>query len=386
MLEPAIAAVDKKPPPPRSLDSLLWGLPVLLAWTASCWVARRSHGYFVPRDLVYLMCGGALIVLVVALWQVRRNSRWRWRLALLAVALPIPVIAVRAVPGMMPLPTTPIPGRPTLVSSASPDGHSNIFVMHGDQDHITKLTDVGGFETPRLSPDGRRILFARGGNVHVMDLSADDTLGPSTQLTFDRAELGAAPWSPDGKQIAFTHDLGIRILDLDAGTTRRVTEPGVRAWAPAWSPDGTRLAYGFDRDIWTIRLDGGDPQRITRGAWGACGAYAPIWSPDAKRIAYSCSRGGKVDVYVAKADGSEVRNLTAGSPDFDSADGWTPDGQHVLFLSDRSHTGGVFLYFMDLDGGNVELTSVPFRDGRAARLCRGRGSPGGARPRPARPS
>jgi Tol biopolymer transport system component len=103
---------------------------------------------------------------------------------------------------------------------------------------------------------------------------------------------------------------------------------------------------------------GGDPLRITKGAWGACSAYAPSWSPDATWIAYSCSRGDKVDVYIAKTDGSAVRNLTEGSPDFDSAYGWTPDGQHVLFLSDRSHTGGVFLYFMDLDGRNVELASV----------------------------
>ncbi|MBX3066591.1 MAG: PD40 domain-containing protein [Anaerolineae bacterium] len=76
------------------------------------------------------------------------------------------------------------------------------------------------------------------------------------------------------------------------------------------------------------------------------------------------------ELYLMKADGSDVTNLT-NTPDladFDSA--WSPDGTHIVFVSDRDATEGqramaaVFnLYVMDADGSNVQpLTSGLFRD------------------------
>jgi Tol biopolymer transport system component len=57
---------------------------------------------------------------------------------------------------------------------------------------------------------------------------------------------------------------------------------------------------------------------------------------------------------VASPDGTAVTDLTPASRDADTSQGWTPDG-HVLFLSNRSHTGGTFLYFMNGDGTDVRL-------------------------------
>ena len=53
-------------------------------------------------------------------------------------------------------------------------------------------------------------------------------------------------------------------------------------------------------------------------------------------------------------DGGGVTNLTATSRDRDTSVSWAPDG-HILFLSNRSHTGGTFLYFMNPDGSDVRL-------------------------------
>jgi Tol biopolymer transport system component len=39
----------------------------------------------------------------------------------------------------------------------------------------------------------------------------------------------------------------------------------------------------------------------------------------------------------------------------ETAYGWSPEGSKVLFVSDRSDTGGRFLYMMDTDGSDVQL-------------------------------
>ena len=49
------------------------------------------------------------------------------------------------------------------------------------------------------------------------------------------------------------------------------------------------------------------------------------------------------------ADGSDQRQLTDNSGQ-DFFPSWSPDGQTIVFSSDRS--GAVELYLMDADGGN----------------------------------
>ena len=76
-----------------------------------------------------------------------------------------------------------------------------------------RKVDAGGSNT--ISPDGRRILFARGGNLHVHDLNA----GQTTQLTFNTAESisnGRAVWSPDGNRVAFVQSdaSGVRMRSM----------------------------------------------------------------------------------------------------------------------------------------------------------------------------
>ena len=52
---------------------------------------------------------------------------------------------------------------------------------------------------------------------------------------------------------------------------------------------------------------------------------------------------------MVNADGSDRRQLTEnGNQDFFPS--WSPDGETIVFSSDR--TGAVELYLMDADGGN----------------------------------
>ena len=118
---------------------------------------------------------------------------------------------------------------------------------------------------------------------------------------------------------------GLFIIDLD---TRRATElktGSTKDNFPAWSPVDDVIAFTSyqdgDYEICTIKPNGSGFKRLT---------YSPgndahcAWSPDGKWIAFASARGGFKDeaalhpnngqpygqIYVMRADGSDVRQLT----------------------------------------------------------------------------
>jgi dipeptidyl aminopeptidase/acylaminoacyl peptidase len=95
--------------------------------------------------------------------------------------------------------------------------------------------------SPRFSPDGTRIAFAKlvGLNidVYVQELWGGGVL---RRLTTDPAADGAPTWSPDGSRIAFQSDRTgkSQIFVMDAatgGSLTRITHTATNEQYPAWS-------------------------------------------------------------------------------------------------------------------------------------------------------
>jgi uncharacterized protein YjdB len=157
------------------------------------------------------------------------------------------------------------------------------------------------------------------------------------------------------------------------------------------TPDGQVQAVAPGRAVITAQASGGQPAQATilvtgdllvvssRG--GRFGVYAlledqpenffPVvadtlanyvdasYSPDRTRIAYSANQfgAGNYDIFVADADGQNAVRVTT-HPAMDLQPVWSPDGQHLLFISLRS--GVRQLYVMRSDGTEVrQLTNVP---------------------------
>ena len=114
------------------------------------------------------------------------------------------------------------------------------------------------------------------------------------------------------------------------------------------------IVFTYGGDLWIVDKNGGTANKLSSPS-GAEGFAR--FSPDGSQIAFSGNYDGNFDVYVMSADGSDVRNLTAGDRHRDIAVGWTPNGQHVLFTSDRSGIGN-FLYFVDRAGKDAKLAIV----------------------------
>ena len=125
---------------------------------------------------------------------------------------------------------------------------------------------------------------------------------------------------------------------------------------------GDKIVFSYGGDIWTASTAGGDARRLT--AHPGVELF-PKFSPDGRFVAFTGQYGGDEQVYVVPTRGGEARQLTyypsqGPLPDrwgYDNqVQGWTPDGERVIFRSLRdaySLTDGR-LYTVNVDGGLPE--------------------------------
>ncbi|HBB98402.1 MAG TPA: hypothetical protein DC054_23720 [Blastocatellia bacterium] len=94
----------------------------------------------------------------------------------------------------------------------------------------------------------------------------------------------------------------------------------------------------------------------------------PIPQPGDSKIVFASNRDGSMQIYVMNGDGSAITRLTSSGAN-DDYPRWSPNGNKILFQSDRDHpdTGYMDIYVMNSDGSGVtRLTNDPNDDGMAS--------------------
>jgi tetratricopeptide (TPR) repeat protein len=130
----------------------------------------------------------------------------------------------------------------------------------------------------------------------------------------------------------------------------------------SWSPDGRYRVY-----VTTGESDK-NPQIYIQGQvneWGVAPTwrvtdfrrvcYDPVWSPDGSLIAFVSQERGSDDIWVVNPDGSNPRNLTPNTWEWDKHPSWAPDSTRIVFWSNR--TGVKQIYVVDISGQNVQNIS-----------------------------
>jgi TolB protein len=124
-------------------------------------------------------------------------------------------------------------------------------------------------------------------------------------------------------------------MNSDGSDTRQLVPWSLRAAQPDWSPDGKELVFYSNYDgssnvsanLYTIRPDGTGLHPLTHASGGARQYLSASFSPDERWIAFGYTPGvgpsKNADVYVMRADGSDVTDVTH-SRAWDSGVDWGP--------------------------------------------------------------
>lgn len=180
--------------------------------------------------------------------------------------------------------------------------------------------------------------------VATISLTLAELSPPQAQAAFPGARGRVAFYrAVDGHDEIFTMALGSEGQGIDV---RRLTysAPGEWAndpvWSPnGWSPSGQRLVFTItNNDIGIINSDGTGFRRLTSGP--EQDVY-PTWTPDGETIVFSSNRGGgDFDFYTVDPDDEteSTVQLVADLPGNELQPSFSPDGKRLAFS-----TGGAIV-------------------------------------------
>ncbi len=255
--------------------------------------------------------------------------------------------------------------RIVFVSESGPKDKRIKKLAIMDQDGANVRTLTSGKDlvlTPRFSPNKQEITY--------MSFEGDKPSIYLLQLeTGQRERVGDFPgitiaprFSPDGQKVVMSllQDNGsanLYTMDLRSRSVTRLTNSPAIDTSASYSPDGSQVVFESDRggkqQIYVMSAGGSEPNRISFGD----GSYStPVWSPRGDLIAFTKQSGGQFSIGVMKTDGSGERILSTGF--LMEGPTWAPNGRVLAFY--RSQAGGnPALYSIDLTGYNEQQIPTP---------------------------
>ncbi len=219
------------------------------------------------------------------------------------------------------------------------------------------------------SADGRYLVFYDAVRVN---LQRRDLITGETKVIVPHVE-GEQPWgaviSPDGRLVAYTARLRVagamkflcelRLAGSDGTGARTILKQPACPYVIGWSPGQDKLLLRLEEsgsrttvlatlsfpDLVLKRFREVEVQPVYPVADASAG-----YSPDGRFIVVQVPKGrSQSGVLIASSDGSGLTELTSG-PWSDWKPIWAPDGNRIVFLSNRS--------------GTIDLWAVRVRNGR----------------------
>jgi dipeptidyl aminopeptidase/acylaminoacyl peptidase len=199
-----------------------------------------------------------------------------------------------------------------------------------------ELTDRLVPTDPRLSPDGRHVLFVvappgRKGEHKESAIWLSRDGGAAAAFTAGTADDHSPRWSPDGTKVLFCSDRTERgqhklyVIPVAGGEAAPLGDLQGSLSDPRWSPDGSLVAVlrtdpetseekkkkeerddaiVVDEDLkrhrlWVVEVAGGKTRCLT---FGERNVWSFAWSPDGARLAFTSTGSPEINTIFEPAD------------------------------------------------------------------------------------
>ncbi|MDN8590456.1 peptidase S9 family protein [Chryseobacterium mucoviscidosis] len=242
------------------------------------------------------------------------------------------------------------------------DGYSShLRLLHLENQKDRPFTSGDKDHAPAWSPDGSQLAFLREheGKTQVWLIASDG--GEAQQISHLKHGVSSLLWSPDGLTLLVKSSVDMseknedETEDSDKKLLQELVVDRIRM-----KSDSGGLWNGRRTHLFRVPAEGGEAVPVTTGHYDV-GDYA--WSPDGESIAWIAQLPEEGEqhndytltnhVYRAKADGSDMQQLTPEGYSFGRLT-YAPDGQSLALLaSDRSYGNAtlVKLYTLPISGG-----------------------------------
>jgi serine/threonine-protein kinase len=191
-----------------------------------------------------------------------------------------------------------------FLAAGAKANHRLSWVDRTGRAEIIETIPPNDYDSPRLSPDGERVVVAADGDVRIYDLAS----GREIRLTTDRRTRPYADWTPSGLEVAYSagspnDNIWIQPAD-GSGKARPLTALEGSIHFDAWAPDGRTFSahqHGIrngdgSRQL-MVHLDGEEakPETWLERDFAITNA---VFSPDGGYVALISSQTGQQEIYI----------------------------------------------------------------------------------------
>jgi len=216
------------------------------------------------------------------------------------------------------------------------NGFVQLSLMDGKRAVLTRSAPAQQDGYPMLSPDGRKLAFARFTNgstsaIYLLDMSNLSLL----KVGLDWPGIRGIAWDPSGTELIisgnrFRNAYAVWRVPLDGREPQAVASGISYPLQPFFAPDGRSLALtSWNEESSIAQVGVGADGKVVDLFPSVLRSFAAQYSPDGGRIAFVSNRSGSWEIWIANRKGDGLRQLTQLHDGKIAGLAWSPNGRRI---------------------------------------------------------